>query len=218
MSQGPALEGPSSDVTATDGAGRFLAAPDRFARDDGAPDLRIREAGSVAALMAALSDGRLLVALVASGLEATVGEEKSSEMSVVSMVAADGRKGLLVFSGVDALHMWDPGARPVPVAGKDAAQAALEQECEAMIIDVAGPRRQVLTEADVVTLAGVNPLEFAQPIAQRGLDAALGPGRALVEVDQECLRVHAPGEEPGDVAAAISTRVLALTAVEIVAE
>ena len=150
MSQGPVRHSPPTDAPPIDappidGAGRFLAAPGRFARDDGAPDHRIREAENVEELLAVLAGGRLLVALVASDASAearsadeTVRQEKSSEMSVVSMVAADGRKGLLVFSGVDALHMWDPSARPVPVSGADAAQAALEQECEALIIDVAG--------------------------------------------------------------------------------
>ena len=220
MSRGPSPHEPPSDATPVDGAGRFLATPGRFTRDDGAPDLRIRQAGDVDSLLAALARGRLLVALVATTSEAdtVTGEDKSSDMSVVSMVAGDGRKGLLVFSGVDALHLWDPGARPVPVAGPDAAQAALEQGCEALIIDVAGPRRQVVTEADVVALAGVNPRDYAQPIAQRSVDAALGPGRALVVVDERRLRVHAPGVDPRDIAAGISTRVLALTAVEIVEE
>lgn len=220
MSQGPARHAPPSDATPVDGAGRFLATPGRFTRDDGAPDLRIRQAGDVDSLLAALAGGRLLVALVATTSEAdnVTGEDKSSEMSVVSMVAADGRKGLLVFSGVDALHLWDPSARPVPVSGADAAQAALEQECEALIIDVAGPRRQVVTEADIVALAGIDPREYARPIAQRSVDAALGPGRARVLVDDRGLRVQALGVDPHEVAAGISTRVLALTAVEIVDE
>ena len=220
MSQGPVRHAPPIDAPPIDGAGRFLATPGRFARDDGAPDLRIRQAVDVDSLLAALADGRLLVALVATTSEAdtVTGEDKSSDMSVVSMVAGDGRKGLLVFSGVDALHLWDPGARPVPVAGPDAAQAALEQGCEALIIDVAGPRRQVVTEADVVALSGVNPREYAQPIAQRALDSALGPGRALVRVDDRGLRVHAPGVDPHEVVARIPARVLALTTVEIVDE
>ena len=220
MSQGPSTHGLPTGATSIDGAGRFLASPGRFAHDDGAPDLGIRQASGIDALLDAVAGGRLLVALVAStpGAKATVGPEKSSEMSVVSMVAEDGRTGLLVFSGVDALNRWDPDARPVPVAGPEAAQAALAQGCEAMILDVAGPRRQVLTEADVVALAGLDPRHYAQPIVQRAMDAALGPGRALVQVHQDGLRVHAPGVDPQRVAAGISTRVLALTEVQILGE
>lgn len=201
-----------------DGAGRFLAAPGRFAHDDGTPDLRIRDAASIDSLLTALADGRVLVALVATASETdtVTGEDKTSDMSVVSMVAGDGRKGLLVFSGVDALLMWDPSARPVPVAGSEAAQAALAQECEAMIIDVAGPRRQVLTEADVVMLAGADPREYARLIAQQAMDTALGAGRAHVQVHGDGLRVDAPGVDPTLVAEGISSRVLALTGVEIV--
>lgn len=220
MTTGASSTGPSHDESSVGGAGRFLAEPGRFAHDDGTPDFRIREAADVHALLAALADGRVLVALVASPSEgdALAGEEKVSEMSVVSMVAGDGRKGLLVFSGTDTLRIWDPDARPVPVAGSDAARAALEQECEALIIDVAGPRRQILTETDVVALAGLDAREFAWSLAQRAMDAVLGTGRALVRVGNNGLLVHAPGMDPNLVAESVPSRVLAFTQVEIVDE
>ena len=220
MTTGASRRGPSHDESSVDGGGRLLAEPGRFAHDDGTPDLRIREAADVHALLAALAEGRVLVAVVASPSEEDMpaGEEKVSEMSVVAMVAGDGRKGLLVFSGMDALRNWDPHARPVPVAGSDAARAAVAQECEALIIDVAGPRRQVVTETDVVALAGLDAREYAWPLAQRAMDTALGTGRARVRVGSDGLLVHAPGVDPNLVAGSVPTRVLALTKVEIVDE
>lgn len=74
-------------------------------------------------------------------------------MAVVSMVNAAGEKGLLAFTGLDALAAWDPQARPVPVPGMTAAQAALEDDATAVVIDVCGPVRRVIQGADLAALA-----------------------------------------------------------------
>jgi len=72
---------------------------------------------------------------------------------VVSMISAAGHKGLLAFTGLDSMARWDPAARPVPVTGEAAAQAALDDGAQALVIDVLGPARVVVTGADLVNLA-----------------------------------------------------------------
>jgi len=134
---------------------RLLAgagAPD----DIGAPDEALTAALAAYAVdasrepdvLAALADARLLVPVVAALGEAETGplglvRDKSADMATVLMRGADGRLALLAFTGLDALHRWDPDARPVPVPARTAALAALQDGAEALLIDVAGPVRYV---------------------------------------------------------------------------
>ncbi len=95
-------------------------------------------------VLAALAEARLLVPVVAELGEAEAGadglvREKSSDMAAVLMRGADGRTALLAFTSLDAMHRWDPDARPVPVPAQVAAHAALQDGAEALLIDVAGP-------------------------------------------------------------------------------
>ena len=99
-------------------------------------------------VLAALPGARLLVPVVAVLGEVEVGpdglrRDKTSDMAAVLMQGADGRTALLAFTSVDAMRRWDPEARPVPVSAATAAQAALQDGAEALLIDVAGPVRYV---------------------------------------------------------------------------
>ena len=164
--------------------------PGRFHNDDGSADLAIRSARTPEQLLQALNAGRVLVAIVATADErGDDGSDKSSHMSVVSMVSADGRRGLLAFTGLDALQAWDPTARPVPVSGADAARAALDDGCEAMVIDVAGPRNQVVIEADLIALTGIDRPEYVRELAQKALDEQFGVGATWVGAEDDRLQV-----------------------------
>ena len=168
-----------------------------FSNDDGSPDHSIRNAADPQALLDAIQAGRLLVAVVAQADEIDAhGADKSSHMSVVSMVSADGRRGLLAFSGLDSLQVWDATARPVPVSGSTAAQAALDDGCEAMVIDVAGPRRQVVVESDLLALAGVDPLAHAQLLTQQAMDQVFGTAHVVVHRVADRLRVVVQTADP----------------------
>ena len=141
------------------GRGRTIASP-AFAGDDGAADGGIRALlrdGDDAALIAGLASARLLVAVVAvlDAVDEETGADKESSMAVVSMVNAAGEKGLLAFSGLDALQAWDPQARPVPVSAPMAAAAAIDDEAQALVIDVLGPARRVLGRASLTALAAM---------------------------------------------------------------
>jgi hypothetical protein len=100
-------------------------------------------------VLAALAEARLLVPVLAELGESQTGpdglvHDKSSDMATVLMRGTDGRLALLAFTGLDALHRWDPDARPVPVPARTAALAALQDGAEALLIDLAGPVRYLV--------------------------------------------------------------------------
>lgn len=139
------------------GRGRHLDVPAHFAGDDGRADPRWAAAyadpGEVEALLR--SGVRLLVPVVAvaDDVDVETGADKSSHMASVSLVQADGRRGLLAFTGVETMALWDPGARPVPVSAHDAASAAIEEGADGILVDIAGPVRFAIDGALLVDLA-----------------------------------------------------------------
>lgn len=138
-----------------------------FPDDDGAAEPALRDAllahadGSAprAAVLAALQGARLLVPVVAVLGEVEVDEhglarDKTSDMAAVLVEHADGRRGLLAFTSLDAMQRWDPEARPVPVPARTAATAALQDGAEALLVDLAGPASYVLAGDSLRRLAG----------------------------------------------------------------
>lgn len=124
---------PGDDGLAAPAARRALAAA---VRDPG-PDSYLRA-------VTALCGTRLLVPVVATAtrLGQTVGglaSDKEAEMSVVLLQAADGRRALLGFTGLDALRAWQADARPVPVTLDLAARTAQTEQVGTVLVDVAGP-------------------------------------------------------------------------------
>ena len=197
------------------GHGRRLVSPGRFTADDGSTDPDICAALSApvdpARLRDAMRAGRLIVAIVASPAES--GESGGSQMSVVSMVAADGRRGLLAFTGLAAMHRWNPHARPVPVSGPEVAQAALDDGCEAVVIDVAGPSSAVVAEPDLVELANRDPLDHAAALLTEAWASELGEVSmpdVSVDASSGTVRVTLPAQRADEFARSIPARVLAL--------
>ena len=197
------------------GHGRRLVSPGRFTADDGSTDPDICAALSAPVdperLRDAMRAGRLIVAIVASPAE--TGESGGSQMSVVSMVAADGRRGLLAFTGLDAMHRWNPHARPVPVSGPEVAQAALDDGCEAVVIDVAGPSSAVVAEPDLVELANRDPLDHAAALLSEVWASESGEASVpdvSVDASSGTVRVTLPTQRADEYARSIPARVLAL--------
>jgi hypothetical protein len=138
-----------------------------FSGDSGAADPAVVEALSAyagdperlhQATLAVLQGSRLLVPVVAMLGEVEVDEQglahdKTSDMATVLMKGQDGRLALLAFTGTEALHAWNPQARPVPVRAAQAAQAALQDDASAMVVDVAGPVLFVVEGDDLRELA-----------------------------------------------------------------
>lgn len=132
-------------MSPVEGRGRRIETPGAFAGDDGRADPRWEAAyADPAAVEALLHAGvRLLVPIVAVLDEADTetGADKSSHMASVSLVQADGRRGLLAFTGTEAMVRWDPAARPVPATAHQVAAAALAEGADGVLVDVAGPVR-----------------------------------------------------------------------------
>ncbi|HET8603563.1 MAG TPA: SseB family protein [Marmoricola sp.] len=123
-----------------------------FAGDDGAVDPAVAAAlarydadpAEHLAALAVVQHARVLVPVVAVLGEVEHDEhgrahDKTSDMATVLMEGADGRKALLAFTGTASLARWNPRARPVPVALRLAAQSAVQEGADAVVLDVAGP-------------------------------------------------------------------------------
>jgi hypothetical protein len=132
---------------------RSLAAP-QFPGDDGtvAPELAAAFGDDLRVLQV-LSDVRVFVPIVALLGETPADGDKDADMAAVLMTGADGRTALLAFSSVDAMKAWDPQARPVPILGRDAARATLDEKAAAILLDLASPSFTVVETADVEHLA-----------------------------------------------------------------
>ncbi|WP_395691674.1 SseB family protein [Nocardioides sp.] len=137
-----------------------------FAEDDGSapPEVSRALAGWVAGsttyagALGTLQRSRVLVPVVAVLGELEEGgpgpaREKTSEMVTPLLHGADGRQALLAFTSTQALSVWNPEARPVPVATPEAARSALEAGAAALVVDIAGPVRFVVEGEDLLGLA-----------------------------------------------------------------
>jgi hypothetical protein len=106
-----------------------------------------------AKVLAVLGDVRVFVPVVALVGASPAGTDKEADMAAVMMTGADGRQALLAFSCLATMKAWDPDARPVPVWGRQAARAALDEGASALLLDLASPTFTVVETADVEHLA-----------------------------------------------------------------
>lgn len=139
-----------------------------FDGDVGAADTHLLAAldhpQNESALMRAVADARLLIPIVADrGTPAThdesgevLGErsvEKCTDMAMLTLTSADGQRALPVFSSLAALSAWDATARPSPVTSSRAAQAAVFERCDVMVLDLGSSHEYVLRPSMVWALA-----------------------------------------------------------------
>lgn len=186
------MTGGPSDSAGVPWGGRELSGTG-FDHDTGAADpallTALEQPGDEPALMAAVSAARLLVPVVAEpvSVEETNGlaAEKQTDMAAVTLVAPDGQRALPVFTSLAALTSWDPAARPVPVTASRAAQAAVSERCDVMVVDVAGPRTVVLRPSMVWALAQQRDWLPAHedPAVAKAVAAAVQP--------EDAVRAHA---------------------------
>lgn len=173
--------------------GRALPDPG-FAGDDGAPDPPLVAAVAAARhdparapeVLAALAAARVLVPVVAVGTGREPGghgpvRESGTEMALATLVGADGRRAVPVFSGLPALAAWDPAARPVPVRTQQAALAALAEGAALLVLDVADPPPYVVAGADLRRLAEGDPCRplYADPVLRATLAALVSAEPAV---------------------------------------
>lgn len=141
-----------------------LAEP-AFPGDDGAADAALAAAltayaadGDLGPVLVALAGARVVVPVVAVRGEVAAEGDKEADMATVMLTGADGRTGLLAFSGLETLARWRADARPVPVWAREAAQAALAEGATALLLDLAGPVRAVVETDDLEHLAAGDSL------------------------------------------------------------
>lgn len=113
-------------------------------------------------LMRAVAHARLLVPIVAAPSEVDDSVElmveqfalnSATDMAVVTLTSPDGQRALPVFSSLAALSAWDATARPSPVASSRAAQAAVSERCDVMLLDLGSGHERVLRPSMVWALA-----------------------------------------------------------------
>ena len=175
-----------------------------FADDDGTPNLAVRLAltsfaadrndETAKALIGTLAAHRLLVPVIAEVDSMADGVEKDSSMHSVEFVAEDGRRAVLAFTGADSLELWNEQARPIPRASHVVAQSVLEQELDALILDIAGPVPTALEGTMLVRLAMSKHqrkyLESALTAACDSLEELDGVEEALWEILDEEVEVE----------------------------
>ena len=131
---------------------RHLAQPNnRFLGDDGSPDPLVRDAlagvtdaVSYSRAVVALCTSRLLMPIVASGDETDHPDpDRRAEMAAVTL-ADGGITHLLAFTGMDAMHAWQPDARPVPCHLDELAASVEQAGATELLLDLAGPTPFVL--------------------------------------------------------------------------
>ncbi len=159
---------------------RTLAEP-AYPDDDGAADAAVTTAltaygsgeGSFQEALAAVQDSRALVPVVAVLGEVEYDEQglardKTSDMAAVLLTGRDGRTALLGFTATETMRAWNPQARPVSVPCRQAAQAALQDGAEALVLDVAGPVPFAVEGEDLRALAEGLELRPVEVDGRRG--------------------------------------------------
>ena len=138
---------------------RSLAEP-AFPDDDGRIDPVLHMAfsefdstGDPTLILGALCTVRVFVPVIALLGETPADGDKDADMAAVLMTGADGRKALLAFSSVEAMGVWDPQARPVPIFAHDAARAAVDEHASAMLLDHGNTHITVIETEDLEHLA-----------------------------------------------------------------
>ncbi len=131
------------------------------------------------ALLRAVATARWLVPIVAvavdTELHAGLRVEGHSEMAAVTLERPDGSKALPVFSSLASLAAWDPVARPVPVTADRAAQAAVAEGCDTLLLDLGQDHALALRPSMIWALAMQREWQPAHddPVVAAGVDAAL---------------------------------------------
>ncbi|MCK0114079.1 SseB family protein [Ornithinimicrobium sp. F0845] len=163
-------------------------------------------------LVSLVARARLLVPVVAVAGETVevdgLVSDASSDMAAVTLVAPDGHRALPAFSSLQTLADWDASARPVPVTASRAAQAAVQEGCHEIVLDVGAPTSATLRGSMVWALAMDRPWlpPHRDPQVRAGVEAAVAEEPSVLGVDlaggpQGALRIELrlrPGLGPED--------------------
>ena len=84
-----------------------------------------------------LKNSRLIGAIVAK-------KNENVEMMQALFSSNDGKVAMPVFTSLDELAKWNKEARPIPLVANDFAQQTIDQELDALILDIASDHRFVI--------------------------------------------------------------------------
>lgn len=151
-----------------------------------------RDTGDPAPVHEALRSARVMVPIVAiaTELEAS-GAEKATDMAVITLRGPDGRVALPAFGSLAGLTAWHSEARPLPITAARAAEAALFENADLLVLDPAGPVTFVVEGPALRALAEGRAL--LPPAADPEVHAALAA--AVAPVDELAAAVLIPGGE-----------------------
>ncbi len=171
--------------------------PNPHAGDDGSADPALLSAleafhrgeGDAAAIATAYRSARLLIPLLAEAGETGIAPsghmvDKTQELSIVTVAAADGRRVLPVFTSVATLTAWDRAARPVPVEGTRTALAAASDGTDLIVIDPGSATEFVLRRPAVWAIGQGLPWESAHlsPEVFAGLQESIGTEMGVLDL------------------------------------
>lgn len=185
--------GPGADSAGVPWGGRALTSTG-FDEDDGTADPALLAALEAYAagrlpdedLFAHVEPARLLVPVVAVAGETATGEDglvhdRSVDMAAVTLLDAEGRRAQPAFTSLAALGLWDASARPVPVTAARAAQAAVTEQCEVLVVDPGSPHEVELRPSMLWALAQQRAWlpAHGDPFVDRAVAAATAPEEAV---------------------------------------
>ncbi len=130
-------------------------------------------------LLAKVAAARWLVPVVAVAKDTQIKDgmrvDGHAEMATVILTTPDGQRALPLFTGLDSLAAWDPTARPVPVSADVAAQAAVSESADTLILDLGSAHGLALRPSMVWALAMAREWlpAHADPVVARGVAAAV---------------------------------------------
>ena len=84
-----------------------------------------------------LKNSRLIGAIVAK-------KDENVEMMQALFSSNDGKVAMPVFTSLNELTKWNKEARPIPLVANDFAQQTIDQELDALILDIASDHRFVI--------------------------------------------------------------------------
>ncbi|WP_205705330.1 SseB family protein [Kineococcus indalonis] len=124
-------------------------------RDGAAPADLLRAEARVVAQLAAARVFAPVVAVLGEQDVVAAGPagDKSADMALALLTQPDGRRGLPLFTDLAALAAWRADARPVPVPAARAALSGVQEGCEVLVLDPAGPVRFVVRRTALWALA-----------------------------------------------------------------
>ncbi len=93
-----------------------------------------------------LKNSRLIGAIVAK-------KEANVEMMQALFSSNDGKVAMPVFTSLNELAKWNKEARPIPLVANDFAQQTLDQNLDALILDIASDHRFVIEGYMLMCLA-----------------------------------------------------------------